>query len=642
MTMEFAVVTTSKNQTRVESERLRGENGRPRDVFATADSKFERRVAGISALEVEHGELKAENALLRSENKQLRRVFDTATNQFDNIKQQREQLKRELESEKSYRKELETENQHLKKELNHEQGKANKFADMLFGLKSEKLKLSDIDIDIDNENTLILKNEPSESVVSAVTGDKTMKNDNEKKKSGGQPGHQGNGRKIPEGLPIVDVIITLPEGETIHGSPTENWKKQNRMEEISYLIRKKVEWYVERIIRRKYTPPEDCEQDVPPLITAPMPGKLIPQGKYALEVWLDILIDKFQQHVPVQRQIFVAQQAGVNLIPGTVFGGLKSIYETHLEPLYEQLVVELRKGERWHADETRWYMLCDAMKKLWYMWGFISDKVTVFVLDATRSASVPAETLLGIDDLAEIKEPVEIPEDKMKILNVDRYSAYKALANLGLLILAFCWAHVRRDFTDIVKKYPKNIKLVKWAKKWLVKIARLYKINNKRVKHPPGSKLFLEYDTKLRKAIDKMEKEIAVELTMGENNVHEARFKAMKSIKNHWDGLTVFVDHPEIPMDNNRMESGIRPCALGRNNYIGNHSEWGGELSACMYSIIQTCKQNNINPKNYLQYYFEKSIEMKGEMSGEEINAMLPGNLKNNVITEYDLNLKKF
>jgi hypothetical protein len=285
-------------------------------------------------------------------------------------------------------------------------------------------------------------------------------------------------------------------------------------------------------------------------------------------------------------------------------------------------------------------MLCDSLKKLWYMWGFKSEKVTVFVLDATRSATVPAETLLGIDDLAGIKEPVEIPREKMKILNVDRYSAYKALANLGLLILSFCWAHVRRDFTDIVKKFPKEKKLVKWAEKWLVKIAKLYKINNKRVKHPPEGKLFLEYDTQLRKAIDEMEKEIDSELKMDKKQVPEARFKAMESIRNHWDGLIVFLDNPEIPMDNNRMENGIRPCALGRNNYIGNHSEWGGELSACMYSIIQTCLQNKINPKAYLGYYFEESIGAKEKMNGEEINRLLPGNLKKHIIEKNDLSLK--
>ncbi len=583
-----------------------------------------------------------ENERLRAENEQLRGIFDDAVDQFNSLKKKVEKLSGELEEERRYRKELEKQNLLLKKELSAERAKANKFGDMLFGLKSEKLKLSDIKI-VDDD-TLAVDESAENADADRGRGDKSPKDESskKKKKNGGQPGHKGSGRKIPEGVPIVDNVISLPVGELIHGIPAEEWVEQKGMDEISYIIRKKTTWYVERVIRLKYAPPENCAPEVPKIITAPMPGKLIPQGKYGTEVWVDILIDKYQQHVPVQRQIFVAQQNGINLIPGTVFGGLKTIYETHLKQLYEQLIVELRKGGRWHADETRWYMLCDPLKKLWYMWGFKSEKVTVFVLDATRSASVPAETLLGIDDLAGIKEPVVIPEDKMKILNVDRYSAYKALANLGLLILSFCWAHVRRDFTDIVKKFPKEVELVKWAEKWLMRIARLYRINNKRVKHPPGSKLFLEYDTKLRKVLDEMEKEIDSELKMDEDQVFEARFKAMKSIRNHWDGLIVFLDNPEIPMDNNRMENGIRPCALGRNNYIGNHSEWGGELSACMYSIIQTCVQNRINPKAYLEYYFEKSIGAKEKMNGEEINHLLPGSLKKHIIEKNDLGLKKF
>ena len=583
------------------------------------------------------------NERLLAENEQLRGIFDDAVEQFNSLKKKVEELERELEDEKKYRKELEKQNQLLNQALSAERAKANKFGDMLFGLKSEKLKLSDIKI-VDDDNLAV--DEAAETQDDdRGRGDKDSEDDSstkKKKKNGGQPGHEGRGRKIPEGVPIVDNVITLPAGEIIHGIPAEEWVEQKGMDQISYVIKKKTIWYVERIIRRSYKAPVESDIETPTIITAPMPGKLIPQGKYGTEVWVDILIDKYQQHVPVQRQIFVAQQEGINLIPGTVFGGLKTIYETHLQPLYEQLIVELRKGERWHADETRWYMLCDSMKKLWYMWGFKSEIVTVFVLDSTRSASVPAETLLGIDDLAGIKEPVEIPEEKMKILNVDRYSAYKALANLGLLILSFCWAHVRRDFTDIVKKFPKEVELVKWAEKWLVRIAKIYRINNQRVKHPPGSKLFLEYDTQLRKALDEMEREIDSELKMDENQVLEARFKAMKSIRNHWDGLIVFLDNPEIPMDNNRMENGIRPCALGRNNYIGNHSEWGGELSACMYSLIQTCVQNRINPKAYLEYYFEKSIGAKGKMNGEEINLLLPGNLKKHIIEKNDLGLKKF
>ncbi len=587
----------------------------------------------------ENRQLRAENRRLNDEILQLKQVFNTAAEQFDRMNARLARVETELEKQRAANKQLKTKCAKLEKELRKAQGNANKYASMLFGKKSEKLKPSDMELE--DENSLGAgENSDSGEVDSPDTDTETDK-PKDKKKSGAQKGHQGSGRKIPEDLPVETTVIELTPGETIHGIPAEQWIELNGKDEISFIIRKKTIWYVERIIRRKYTKPKGAGADVPAIITAPSPPKIIPRGKYGSEVWVDILIDKYQQHLPIQRQIFAAQQEGVNLIGGTVFGGLKTIFEMYLEPLYEQCIVELQQGVRWHADETRWYMLSDATKKLWYMWGFKSEKVTAFVLDPSRAASVPAATLLGIKDLDDITELVEITPEQLKILNVDHYSGYKALANMGLLILAWCWAHVRRDFTDIVKKFPDDKQLCGWAQQWVLKIAELYRINNKRIEHKPESPVFLEYDTKLRDAIDDMKKTVERELEADESQVQEARIAAMKSMKNHWHGLIVFIDNPEIPMDNNRMENAIRPTALGRNNYK-TVAEWGGKLAACMYSIIETCKQNQINPKAYLQFYFDHAIKNKADMVPEKIRSLLPGSLSDAVIQQHDLRLKKF
>ena len=117
----------------------------------------------------------------------------------------------------------------------------------------------------------------------------------------------------------------------------------------------------------------------------------------------------------------------------------------------------------------------------------------------------------------------------------------------------------------------------------------------------------------------------------------------MNSISNHWNGLIIFVNNPSVPMDNNIMENGIRPVALGRNNYIGTQSQWGGDLAACMYSLVQTCKQNKISPKAYLQYYLNRCLEKNfNNKDAKSINSLLPQNLKNKVILENDLSLKKY
>ena len=269
-------------------------------------------------------------------------------------------------------------------------------------------------------------------------------------------------------------------------------------------------------------------------------------------------------------------------------------------------------------------MFLSECKTLWYMWAYRSSDIVVFVLDPTRAAAVPLKTLfdldaeqIGANGLQLETFPLETAPELKKIMSVDRYSAYKTLMRYGLVLLAYCWAHVRRDFIDITKKYPGNPILCRWAEAWVLKIATLYQLNGKRVEHPSGSKLFLEYDTKLTAALEEMRK------AMDGKHDHDAQVKVMKSMQVHWDGLTLFVEHPELPMDNNLMENGIRPCALGRNNFLGNHSQWGGDLAACMYSIIQTCLLNEIEPRAYLTYYFGECMASR-EMDAEKARKLLP------------------
>lgn len=130
----------------------------------------------------------------------------------------------------------------------------------------------------------------------------------------------------------------MPENEDFFGIPSSEWVPCNGLYEEAFIVRKKVVWYKVRLLRQKYKPPENSDSKIPKIITAPVPPKIIEKGKYETGVWVGILNEKYQKHVPIERQVFDAQQAGVNLFPSTVFGGLKNIYETYLEPLYKELL----------------------------------------------------------------------------------------------------------------------------------------------------------------------------------------------------------------------------------------------------------------------------------------------------------------
>ena len=163
---------------------------------------------------------------------------------------------------------------------------------------------------------------------------------------------------------------------------------------------------------------------------------------------------------------------------------------------------------------------------------------------------------------------------------------------------------------------------------WVEKIANLYHINNQRILHKQSSTLFLQHDRELRAAIKAMKKSCDEEID-DPMKLPSAK-KILKSLKGHWFGLTVFVDHPEIPMDNNEAERGLRGSVIGRKNYYGSGAIWSAQLAACMFTIFETVKMWDINPHTWLLTYFYHCA-MHGGQAPSEISEYLPWNMPKEV-----------
>ena len=240
----------------------------------------------------------------------------------------------------------------------------------------------------------------------------------------------------------------------------------------------------------------------------------------------------------------------------------------------------------------------------WWLWVVVTKDTIVYLLDPTRSAQVPKNHL---------------GEHAEGILNVDRYSAYKALHDL--IRLAFCWSHQRRDFIKIRDVYGR---LRAWAEEWIHRIDQLFHINDQRLKALLEPQAFQAQDQILREAIQKFEDAWQKELSG--DKLHSVRKGALDSLKNHWSGLTIFVDHPEVPMDNNESERRLRNPIMGRKGYYGSGSIWSGILSAMLFTIIQTLLKNQIDPQKFLPAYFEACAQ-NGGRAPEDIPSFLPWNL---------------
>ena len=218
------------------------------------------------------------------------------------------------------------------------------------------------------------------------------------------------------------------------------------------------------------------------------------------------------------------------------------------------------------------------------------------------------------------------------IVICDRYKAYISLARqLPFITLAFCWAHVRRDFLDATRKYPE---LETWSLDWVEKIGKLYYINNKRCKEfdpklPAQwkSALFQQEHDKLIEKMATMAKERDVFINSYKASEADllttVKYKVLTSLQNHWQGLSVFVDHPEVPMDNNNGERSIRNPVTGRKNFYGSGSLWSSQLAAMMFSIFQTMILGGLNCRHWLRSYLNACADNHSQPP-EDLSLFLP------------------
>jgi len=427
-----------------------------------------------------------------------------------------------------------------------------------------------------------------------------------KRHRGQQPGSQGHGRRDYSHLPAEPEVHDIAEDKRC--CPKCNLPLiPFPGTEDSEIIEVNVRAHRRVIKRKRYKPGCTCNV-LPGIITAPPPSKLIPKGIFGVSVWTSVILDKFLFLRPTHRLLADMKTHGLDMAQGTLTDGLKTIAPLFM-PVYEAIIAKNREEDRWHADETRWLVFVSVEGKVgcrWYMWVFISQSTVVYTLDQTRSAKVPKTHFDGV---------------KEGILSVDRYSAYKAMAKDINIILAFCWAHIRRDFLAVAKDWPQN---ESWAMAWVEDIGELYHLNHGRLEVLDQPKPFSQKDSKLRDAIENMERKRDDQLK--EKNLHPAKKKVLQSLKEHWKGLIVFVDHPEVPMDNNTAEQSMRTPVIARNNFYGSFAVWSGMLAAVLFSIFKTLELWKLNPRLWLTAFLEECAANQGK-APDNIQHFLPWNM---------------
>lgn len=408
---------------------------------------------------------------------------------------------------------------------------------------------------------------------------------------GQQRGTRGHGRTRWPQLPAREEFIEIKAAHCpVCGLPLAEFPGTDDSEVIEIEVRA----YRRVIHRRRYRSTCGCGV-LPGIVTAPPPARLIERGKYGLSVWVMALLDKYVYGRPSRRLLHDLANLGIPMPAGSLEGGLQALRPL-LAPLDAALHEKLCSETYWHADETRWPVFVEREGKVghrWCLWVFRSASVVHYVVDPSRSSNVVEAELSGVN---------------AGIISCDRLSVYQKFAREHPGIeLSFCWAHQRRDFIELAIKYPW---LEDWAMQWVDRIGELYHLRKQQTAVEP-----------LRLALARMVRARDV-LLADDATPTEAR-KVLQSMKAHWDGLTLFVDHPELALDNNAAERAIRTAVVGRKNFYGSGSQWSAELAAMMYGLAMTAQVWGLNVRHWLTAYLQACAE-NGNQAPACLDAFLP------------------
>lgn len=423
----------------------------------------------------------------------------------------------------------------------------------------------------------------------------------QKRSRGQQPGAPGHGRHRQPDLPSREEVIDLASARCPRcGQPFEPFGGED-----SEVLEIDVRAYRRVIHRRRYLPRCHCGCQ-PGIVTAPVFPRLMIRGKYGVSVWAMVLLDKYLHGRPSHRLLQDLADLGLSMAAGTLVGGLRQLAPL-FAPLDAAWRTQLLSEPHWHADETRWRVFAECEGKVghrWVLWVFHSPSVAHYVLDPTRSARVIEGELGGAT---------------VGTISCDRHSSYKKFAREHSgIVLAFCWAHQWRDFLAVANAHPD---LAAWAMAWVDEIAKLYGLWRQRGEALAHGADASPEQQALQEAVAQMAQRR--ETQRANPKLAGPAAAVLTSMQAHWPGLTVFVDHPAVPMDNNTAERNLRLPVVGRKNYYGSGAEWSGHLAAVMFGLLKTVELWGLNPRTWLTAYLQACAENGGKPPAN-LDAFVP------------------
>ena len=391
-------------------------------------------------------------------------------------------------------------------------------------------------------------------------------------------------------MPREEIVHDLADEEKSCGHCGSDLS-QIGVEEREQLETVSVHFVVKKHKRLKYA----CKCCGETVAMAKSPPQAIEKSSAGSNLLAQVLVDKYGDHLPLYRQEQRFTRHGIHINRSTLWGWI-NLSSLSLAPLKEAMIQDLLIVGHVFADETTMPTLREQTienrgkkAKTNYMWTYNGlskeDQKPIVIYDFTQ----------GRDG--------EYPEEFLKAFSgyvqVDAYAGYNGLftgdeQHPPRCTCVGCWAHVRRKFYDARKANPKSI-----GKQVLRMIAKLYKVEEACKKE--GLTL-AQIKARRQKESQPVLEEIHAWLVEYQPQVVPKSLlgQAISYALSNWKALNVYIKDGRLEIDNNRSERCIKGVVLGRKNYLFMGSVRGGKAAAIIYSLIETCKQNDVDPVAYL------------------------------------------
>lgn len=356
-------------------------------------------------------------------------------------------------------------------------------------------------------------------------------------------------------------------------------------ERLSYIPKK---YIIELQKRHKFR----CSNCQGAIATTASPPVITPGGAFSDPLIIDAALSKFCDLIPMGRYTAIAARLGIAGLPAQSLIACTHELSLYVRGVYRLIKQEVLASKILHADETPHRMLEGSETENWYHWGFTNKIAAYFDIRDTRSGDVAAEFL---------------KQSACEYLMSDVYSGYGKAVRVTneyrmdqkqpKIRSIYCNTHARRYFKKSQATYVTAATPFADCYRSIYFLeSQLTKLRQKDPDLP--DKTILEIRSKMLPFYEKMKSLAKAEQAKYSSKSSIA--KAMNYFLENYDELTLFVTNAEFPIDNNAAERILRNPVIGRKTWYGTHSRQGAETTAVLFSIIESCKINKVNPREYL------------------------------------------